>query len=234
MKVLRKVVAGAIVAASLCTGIQARAVAAPTHQEIKLDYGINEVKLGKMSLRILRGMVANGTASSFDTFTVYLIPDNTGDPWLQVTTSSPKGLGYNFRNYESGDANTQAIAFYTEGGHLFAVQATKVGPAADARGSHKTPFDFEIVQFNESEEIPLFNGHSKRRSKGQYVDGRDAIDHEFFGRIRQTNDLRIIRGRRRTDDHADARQPEIRPSHLHVHTGRQEDRVLARLTGRSS
>jgi hypothetical protein len=62
------------------------------------------------------------------------------------------------------------------------VQATKVGPAADARGSRKTPFDFEIVQFNENEEIPLFNGDSKRRSKGQYVDGRDAIDHEFFGR----------------------------------------------------
>jgi len=180
IKVLRHVGA-ATIAAAWCA-VSAPAVAAPAHNEVKLAYGVNDVKLGKMSVRIVRGMVANGTASSFDTFTVYLVPDNAGDPWLQVTTSSPKGLGHNFRNYESGDANTQAIAFYTEGGHLFAVQATKVGPAADARGSRRTPFDFDIVQFNENEEIPLFNGDSKRRSKGQYVDGRDAIDHEFFGR----------------------------------------------------
>jgi hypothetical protein len=170
-----------LLAAAAWFAVFAPVVAAPAHHEVKLAYGVNEVRLGKMSLRIVRAMVANGTASSFDTFTVYLMPDNAGDPWLQVTTSSAKGLGYNFRNYESGDATTQAIAFYTEGGHLFAVQATKAGPAADAQGSRRTPFDFEIVQFNDNDAIPLFNGTSRRRSKGQYVDGRDAIDHEFFG-----------------------------------------------------
>ncbi len=180
MKVLRNAAAAVLAAAWFVA--HAPAVAAPAHNEVKLAYGVNEVKLGKLSLRIVRGMVANGTASSFDTFTVYLMPDSAGDPWLQVTTSTPKGLGYNFRNYESGDANTQAVAFYVEGNHLFAVQATKVGPSADAQGARKTPFDFEVVRFNENEDIPLFKSDSKQRSKGQYVDGRDAIDHEFFGR----------------------------------------------------
>ena len=180
MKVLRNAVMVAIAAAWF--GIHAMAAAGPAHGEVKLAYGVNEVKLGKMSLRIVRGMVANGTASSFDTFTVYLMPESAGDPWLQVTTSTPKGLGYNFRNYESGDANTQAVAFYVEGNHLFAVQATKVGPAADAQGPRKTPFDFEVVRFNENEDIPLFKSDGKQRSKGQYVEGRDAIDREFFGR----------------------------------------------------
>ncbi|MFS2212914.1 hypothetical protein ACCD08_00275 [Telluria sp. Tellsp104] len=180
-QVLRNAAAAAL-AAWFCAGVHAPAVAAPAHREIKLAYGVNEVNLGKMSLRIVRGMVANGTASSFDTFTVYLMPDSVGDPWLQVTTSTPKGLGYNFRNYESGDANTQAVAFYVDGNHLFAVQATKVGPSADAQGARKTPFDFEVVRFNENEDIPLFKSDSRQRSKGQYVDGRDAIGHEFFDR----------------------------------------------------
>lgn len=175
-------VAAAIFTAWFCASVHTQAVAAPTHHEVKLAFGVNEVKLGKMSLRIVRGMVANGTASSFDTFTVYLVPESASDPWLQMTTSTPKGLGYNFRNYESGDANTQAVAFYVEGNHLFAVLATKVGPDADALGARKTPFDFEVVRFNESEDIPLFKSDSKQRSKGQYVDGHDAIDHEFFGR----------------------------------------------------
>jgi hypothetical protein len=182
MHIARNVVAGVLVAAWLCAGVQAPAIAASTHHEVKLGYGVDEVNLSKLSLRIVRGMVANGTASSFDTFTVYLVPDSAGEPWLQVTTTTPKGLGYNFRNYESGDANTHAVAFYVEGNHLFAVQATKVGPSADAQGARKTPFDFEVVRFNENEDIPLFKSDSKQRSKGQYVDGREAIDHEFFGR----------------------------------------------------
>ena len=182
MQVLRNVATTTLAAIWLYAGTLIPAVAAPVHNEVKLVYGVNEVKLGKMSLRIVRGMVANGTASSFDTFTVYLVPDRAGDPWLQVTTNTPKGLGYNLRNYESGDANTQAVAFYTEGNHLFAVQATKVGPTAEAQGARKTTFDFEVTRFNENDEIPLFKSDSKRRSEGKYVDGRDAIVQEFFGR----------------------------------------------------
>jgi len=182
MQILRNAATTALAAAWLSAGVHSLAIAAPVHQEVKLVYGANQVKLGKMSLRIVRGMVANGTASSFDTFTVYLVPDDAGAPWLQVTTSTPKGLGYNLRNYESGDANTQAIAFYVEDNHLFAVQATKVGPAADGQGARRTPFDFEVVRFNENDELPLFKSDSKRRSNGQYVDGRDAIDQEIFGR----------------------------------------------------
>lgn len=183
MKVLRNAAAAAVTAAWL--GVHAMAVAAPAtapaHREVKLTYGVNDVKLATMSLRIVRGMVGNGTASSFDTFTVYLMPVTAGDPWMQVTTNAAKELGYNFRNYESGDANTQAVAFYVDANHLYAVQATKVGAAADARGSRKTPFDFEVTRFNENEDIPMFKNDSKRRSKGQYVDGTEAIAHEFFG-----------------------------------------------------
>jgi hypothetical protein len=182
MQILRNAATTALAAAWLGAGVHTLAIAAPAHQEVKLVYGVNQVKLGKVSLRIVRGMVANGTASSFDTFTVYLVPDRADDPWLQVTTSTPKGLGYNLRNYESGDANTQAVAFYTEGDRLFAVQATKIGPAANAQGARKTWFDFEVTRFNENDEIPLFKSDSKRRSEGKYVDGRDAIDQEFFRR----------------------------------------------------
>jgi hypothetical protein len=171
--------------ATVWFGAHALAVAAPAQTqaraEVKLAYGVNDVKLQQMTLRIIRGRVENGTASSFDTFTVYLMPKTPGDPWLQVTTSTPKGLGYQFRHYESADANTQAAAFYVEGRRLYAVQATKVGPTVDSHGTLKTPVDFEIVLFNENEEIPLFKNDSKRRSAGQYLDARDAIDHEIFG-----------------------------------------------------
>lgn len=189
MKVLRNAAATTMMAVWLSA--HAMAFAAPTtasatttataHREVKLNYGVNEVKLANLSLRIVRGMVGNGTASSFDTFTVYLMPVTPGEPWLQVTTNSAKELGYNFRNYESGDANTQAVAFYVDANHLYAVQASKVGASADAQGSRKTPFDFEVVRFNENEDIPMFKSDSKRRSKGQYVDGTEAIAHEVFG-----------------------------------------------------
>lgn len=160
----------------------APATAAGARVEIKPAYGVNTVKLGKLSLRIVKGMVGTGTASSFDTFTLYLVQAAPGEAWMQVTAPGQKGIGYNFRNYESGDANMQSIGFYVEAGHLYAVQATKVGAAADANGSRKTPFDFEVSRFNEDEDIPMFNGERKLRSKGQYVDAHEAVTREFFGR----------------------------------------------------
>lgn len=180
--VMRKAFAAMLAAA--CFSATAAAAPGPTaaRTEVKVAYGVNDVKLDKMSLRIVRGMVGNGTASSFDTYTVYVLPLKAGDPWMQVTSSTPDGLGYNLRNYESGDANTQAVGFYVAGGHLYAVQASKVGPEADARGARKTPFDFDILRFNENGDIPMFDSDGTARSKGRYVDGTEALEREFFRR----------------------------------------------------
>lgn len=181
--VTRKAIAAMLTAAWF---VSAAAAAAPgqtsARTQVKLAYGVNDVKLDKMSLRIVRGVVGNGTASSFDTYTVYVLPVKAGDPWMQVTSSTPDGLAYNLRNYESGDANTEAIGFYLAGGHLYAVQASKVGPEADARGARKTPFDFDILRFNENGDIPMFDSDGTSRSKGRYVDGTEALEREFFRR----------------------------------------------------
>lgn len=171
----------ALICAIAAVSLDAHAATVAARAEVKAAYGITDVRLGKQSLRIVRAQVGNGTATSFDTFTVYLMPEAPGEPWMQVTTGTPKGIGYNFRTYESGDANTQAVAFYVEDKHLFVVQATKVGQSADAKGARRTPFDFDVVRFNENGDIPLFDDDAKRRSKGLYVDGSEAIEHEFFG-----------------------------------------------------
>ncbi|QJE02030.1 hypothetical protein HH212_20065 [Massilia forsythiae] len=169
-------------AAAWAAPVAAAPATSGTRAEVKPVYGVNTVKLGKLSLRIVKGMIGNGTASSFDTFTLYLVPAAPGEAWMQVTAPGQKGLGYNFRNYESGDANMQSIGFYVEANHLYAVQATKVGAAADANGSRKTPFDFEVSRFNEDEDIPMFHSERKLRSKGQYVDASEAVAREFFNR----------------------------------------------------
>lgn len=150
------------------------------HNELKLVYGVNEIKAGNLFLRIVRAQVGTLSASDFDTYTVYLIPEKTGEPWLHVTTPAAKGIGYNLRNYETGDANTQAVAFYRNDNRIYAVQATKVGPEADAKGSVKTLFDFNIFVFNNNEEVPMFNNEGATRSKSHYVDAREALKREFF------------------------------------------------------
>lgn len=150
------------------------------HTELKLAYGPNEIKAGSLVLRIVRAQVGTLSASDFDTYTVYLMPEKTGEPWLHVTTPASKGIGYNLRNYETGDANTQAVSFYRNDNRIYAVQATKVGPEADANGSVKTLFDFNVYIFNNNEEVPMFNTESATRSKNRYVDAREALQREFF------------------------------------------------------
>lgn len=177
MTILREVALAALL--SCCLGAHSLAEATPP-AEIRLAQGINTVKLGNLSLRIVKATVGTGTASDFDTYTVFLVPANAGDAWMHVTAPAPKGLGYNFRSYETGDANTQAVAFYRDGTELFAVQASKIGAPADAAGARTTQFDLETFSFNGDEEIPMFTSAGKRRSTGRYVDAAEALQRELF------------------------------------------------------
>ena len=179
-KTRRSVLQG-LVALWLCAHVPgAQADPQPARAELKLAYGISEVKAGSMAVRIVRAQVGTSSASTFDTYTVYLMPSKTGEPWMHVTTSDPKGLGYNLRTYESGDANTQAIAFYREGTRLHAVQANKVREETDTAGPRTTPFNFKFFVFNENEEIPMFDNEGTLQSRGSYVDGSEALQREFF------------------------------------------------------
>lgn len=155
----------------------------PSQQaEVKLAYGSNDVKAGPLTLRIMRAQVGTLSASDFDTYTVYLVPANASEPWLHVTMPASKGIGYQLRNYETADANTQAIAFYRTGNRLYAVQASKVGPQADASGSARTAFDIKVFVFNDNDEVPMFDDDGGMRTKQHYVDAREALQHEFFKR----------------------------------------------------
>lgn len=84
----------------------------------------------------------------------------------------------NFAAWFCAGVHTQAVGW----NHLFAVPATNTVAAAETRDACKTSFDFEVLRFNENDEIPFFTSDSKRRSRVQYVDGCDAINQEFFVR----------------------------------------------------
>jgi hypothetical protein len=148
--------------------------------EVKLVYGLNDVKVRVTVLRIVRGRIGTLSASDFDTYTIYLVPDNKDDPWLHVTVPATKGIGYTLRDYETGDANTQATAFYRDGKRLYAVQASKVGAEADANGALKTPFEIKVFVFNDNDEVPMLDNSGVMRTKRVYVDAREALQHEFF------------------------------------------------------
>lgn len=152
----------------------------PQRAEVKLAYGPNEVKVGASVFQIIRAQVATLSASDFDTFTVYLQPEKNDEPWLHVTLPAAKGEAYYLRNYETADANTQAIAFYRNGNRLYAVQATKIGPVADTAGSAKTAFDFKVFVFNGNDEVPMFANDGAMKTKKQYVNAQEALEHEFF------------------------------------------------------
>ncbi len=135
-----------------------------------------------MSLRIVKGYFSNGTATSFATYTVYVVRTAPDDDWVHVVTAADRDIGYNFHDAESGDATLEAVGFYVEDKRLYAVRATKIGAAADRNGPRKTPFDIEVEVFNDSDEIPMFNHMRKQRSKGAYVDATEVLQREFFRR----------------------------------------------------
>jgi hypothetical protein len=148
--------------------------------EVKLDYGLTEIRVGTMALHIVRAYVSNMTASSFDTFTIYLGPEKSGDPWQQVTVPTAKDIGFNLQNYESGDANIQTIAFYKENGQLYAVQATREGGDGPEANLKKARVEFRVYRFNQDWDVPMFVPGAVSHSKVRYQDAIDALKQEFF------------------------------------------------------
>jgi hypothetical protein len=152
---------------------------APDSAPLQLKDGPNDIKVGDMTVRIIKAFVSNGTASSFDTYTLFVLPGKADEPWRQVTVPSNTGIGYNFRNYETGDSNIQSISFFQQGGQLFAVEAAKAGQVPQVNLS-KAGIDFQIFKFNQNWDIPKFDPEGVMHAKGKYMDAGDALTKEFY------------------------------------------------------
>ena len=157
----------------------APAKAAAEKAELPLRYGVNEVTAGDNKFQIMRGFVSNGSASSFDTFTVFLVPGKADAPWLHVTVPAAKGLGYQLRSAETGDATLVAIAFFRQGGQLYAVEAERDG-TTPAERLKKGSVQFRVLGFNGDADIPMFEPVETRRSVAKYQNADEALKDEFF------------------------------------------------------
>jgi hypothetical protein len=165
-------------AVALPSGVAFAKPAART--EIKLKYGINDVHAGKMVLRIVRAFVSNLTANSFDTYTVYLLPEKAGESWLQVTVPAPNGIGYNLRTYEAADANIEAVSFYKEGDQVYSVRAARVSKDMAELNLEKSKVVFHVSKFNQDGDVPMFGPEKISPAKARYQDASDALEQEFF------------------------------------------------------
>lgn len=154
----------------------------PVNAEIQLKYGTNEVRTGDMVLHIVKSFVGTHTASGFDTYTTYVLPDKKSERWLLVTSPADKGIGYNFRNYETGDANLRAVSFYKEGGQLFAVAAERDKATTTETRMKKGGVVFQIYKFNGDWDMPQFDLDGSIRARRQYQDAADALKREFYKR----------------------------------------------------
>ncbi|MYN20307.1 hypothetical protein GTP81_26555 [Rugamonas sp. FT107W] len=170
-----------VLAVSMMAGGHAAPVRPVSAQaELRLKYGSNEVKAGDMVLHIVRGFVGNLSASGFDTFTVYVLPEKAEEPWLLVTAPAPKGIGFNLRNYETADANIQSISFYKDGGQLYAVEAVRNNVSGPGANLKKAGVDFHVYKFNQDWDVPMFNEEAVMHAKSQYQDASEALKKEFY------------------------------------------------------
>jgi opacity protein-like surface antigen len=179
MKMRSTIWAVALIVAMAGTASAAALSPVPAAAQLKLAEGPTDVKAGDMTLRIVKAHVGSPDASAFDTFTVYVLPRKAGDPWLQATVPGQKGLGYNLRSYETADANIQSIAFYQQGGHLYAVQAARASGGADTNMA-KARVDIKVFKFNQDWDVPKFDNEGAMSTKGNYHDAADALPGEFF------------------------------------------------------
>ncbi len=148
--------------------------------ELKLVDGVNDVRVGDMVVRIIKAYVSTLTASSFYTYTIFVLPKKNETQWLLVTAPLPNDVGYNLREYETGDSNIQSIYFYKDGDQLFAVQASKEGLSAPAINLKKTGVEIKIFKFNHNWDIPMFDPEGVMHTKSRYMNASDAVAHEFF------------------------------------------------------
>jgi hypothetical protein len=154
----------------------------PAKAELKLVDGANDIKTGDMALRIVKAFVPNLTASSFYTYTVFVLPEKNETQWSLVTNPSTGGMSYNFREYESGDSNTQSISFYKSGDKLYAVQATKEGMPAPDINLKKADVKIRVYKFNQDGDVPMFNAVGTMQTKARYMDASEALHKEFFAK----------------------------------------------------
>jgi hypothetical protein len=168
--------------AALSSATAATTYAVPAKAEIKLNYGNNEVKAGDMVLQIVKSFVGTLTASGFDTFTTFVLPDKKSERWLLVTAPADMGIGYNFRNYETGDANMRAVSFFKERGQLFAVAAERDSASTTEDRAKKGGVMFHVYKFNGDWDVPQFDPDGSMRAKQQYQDADEALKKEFYKR----------------------------------------------------
>lgn len=183
MKHYRQSVAALVLAiAALSGATAATSYAVPAKAELRLKYGHSEVKTGDMVLQIVKSHVGTLTASGFDTYTLFVLPEKATDRWLLVTTPADKGIGYNFHDAESADANVQAISFYKDGNGLFAVAAERDNAATPAGRLKKAGVTFRVYRFNGDWDVPQFDPDGTMRAKQQYQDASEALKKEFYQR----------------------------------------------------
>ncbi|GGY88669.1 hypothetical protein ACFFTM_14920 [Pseudoduganella plicata] len=147
--------------------------------ELPLRYGVNDVTAGDDKFQIMRGLVSNLSATSFDTYTVFLVPSKADAPWMHVTMPATKGMGYNLRSAETGDATMVAIAFFRQQGQLYAVEAERDGNTPAER-LKKGSVQFRVYGFNGDGDVPMFEPVETRRSVAKYQNADEALKDEFF------------------------------------------------------
>lgn len=183
MKSWFKLMAAVLLTAAMVPAAQAASTyAIPAKAELKLQYGSNEVKAGAMVLHIIKGFVGNLSASGFDTYTVFVLPEKADEPWLLVTAPAAKGIGFNLRNYETADANVQSVSFYKDGTQLYAVEAVRDNATAAGASLKKAGVEFRVYKFNQDWDVPKFDADGVMHSKLQYQDASEALKKEFYSR----------------------------------------------------
>jgi hypothetical protein len=171
-----------VVAVAISSATASTVYPVPAKAEIDLKYGDNKIKVGDMVLNIVKSFVGTLTASGFDTYTTFVLPDKSSERWMMVTTPADKAIGYNFRDAETGDANVRATSFYKNGNHLFVVAAERDSLATPVSRAKKGAVVFRIYKFNGDWDVPQFDPDGMIRAKQSYQDAAEALNKEFYKR----------------------------------------------------
>lgn len=182
MTIATKIFALLFVALCMSTASGVNLDAAPAKAEVQLAEGSSDISVGDKTVRVVRAHVGTSNAHSYETFTGFLLPRHSGDPWLHVMVDEPDGTRSDFRTVESADSTVQAIAIYRDHNRLFVVQATKGGIGAPDLYLKKTRVNFSVYQFNEDIDMPRFKRQKTLESTSTYLNAGDALTSEFFSK----------------------------------------------------
>ncbi len=152
----------------------------PASTELKLGEGINDVNIGAMTVRIIKGYMGDLTANSYTTYTVFIVPSKKGEPWQHIWSSDLNGDGLTWRTSEAADANLRAVSFYKQAGQLYAVQAVKVGLPPSEIKMNKASVELRVSKFNQDQDVPMFDFQGTLRSRAKYQDAAEGLAKEYF------------------------------------------------------